>query len=155
MSYGMPKSDESAEIGEEDGDDFGGDPSPADEKKHRPSETDDGTRGTGTKGIPEIEVDTSRIQHNQGPGPSMEYGTSVPVEGKRNEGPTDFNHPASIEPQRIIWLPQDPLGVGDREAQRLQEGGVEASTENANMDNRGRVDISGHPPGMDPTTIFG
>jgi hypothetical protein len=150
----MPKSGETGEIGEEDGDDFGGEQSPADEKKQRASETKAIEESRiETRKAPLADGDNSHIQHNQGPGPSMEYGDSVPVEGKRNEGPTDFNHPAGVEPQRIVWIPQDPLGISVREVQRLQEEGVEVSDENAILDKTGTVDITNHPPGMDPTSI--
>jgi hypothetical protein len=60
-----------------------------------------------------------------------------------------------VEPQRIIWIPQDPLGLGELEAQELKKEGVESSTENATMDVSGHVDIQGHPPGSDPNTMFG
>jgi len=76
------------------------------------------------------------------------YGPSVPTEGKRNEGPTDFNHPASVEPQRIIWLPEDPLGLALSEAEQMSGQGIEASTENATIDEKCNTDIQGHPPGM-------
>jgi calcium permeable stress-gated cation channel len=147
----MPKSgDVDEEIGDEGSADFGGDRSPSEDNEKEPKKRLPRADDTVEEAPP-----TSHIQHNQGPGPSKEYGTSVPVEGKRNEGPTDFNHPASIEPQRIIWIPQDPLGLGDLETRDLNGKGVEASTENAFMDAKGHVDITGHPPGSDPNTIFG
>lgn len=130
--------------GEDDGD-FGG--------------TEDGSRQDGekTKLKSDVPPDTAKgtVQSNRGPEPSKGYGASVPVEGKRNEGPTDFNHPASIEPQRIIWIPADPLGLGVIEAKALNAAGVEASTEHATMNDQGHVDIDGHPPGSDPTKMFG
>jgi len=76
------------------------------------------------------------------------YGNAVATEGKRNEGPTDFNHPASVEPQRVIWLPHDSLGLAQSQVEALREAGVEASTENATIDDKGNTDIQGHPPGM-------
>jgi len=36
--------------------------------------------------------------------------TSPPMESK---GPTDFCHPATVEEQRMIWLPKDPFGRSD------------------------------------------
>ncbi|CCA74265.1 related to RSN1-Overexpression rescues sro7/sop1 in NaCl [Serendipita indica DSM 11827] len=151
-SYGMPQTGEVDEEigGNENEDDFDND-APSDEKTGKkmvpPADGTDQDRAAAAT------AHSSHIQHNQGPGPSAEYGTSVPVEGKRNEGPTDFNHPC-LEPQRVVWIPQDPLGVGELESRHLNEQGVEASTENATMDERGKVDIQGHPPGMDPSTIF-
>jgi calcium permeable stress-gated cation channel len=157
----MPQTGENdEEIGAEDSDDFGGDQSPVDpedteaaEKKKRSAEK--AVKPTIEPGNRIGHAAPGEIQHNQGPGPSAEYGDSVPVEGKRNEGPTDFNHPASVEPQRIVWLPQDPLGISDVEVRELNGHGVEASNENATISVGGTVDVQSHPPGMDPNTIFG
>jgi len=164
-SYGMPQTgEEDEEIGDESSADWGGDDEAADGTK-KETVTPKAKAKAGGNGVTEeprtdpssvpIPAGTTGVQHNQGPGPSKEYGKSVPVEGKRNEGPTDFNHPASVEPQRIVWIPEDPLGLGELQARELNEEGVEASTENATMDVKGHVDIHGHPPGSDPTTIFG
>jgi calcium permeable stress-gated cation channel len=150
-SHGMKAEAHSQEdVPGEDQDDFGGteDGSQQDEGNTKPNmdkENPPSVSGT-TEGI---------VQSNRGPEPSKEYGASVPVEGKRNEGPTDFNHPASVEPQRIIWIPADPLGLGEIEARALNAVGVEAGTEHATMDDRGRVDIDSHPPGSNPNAIFG
>jgi len=145
-SYGMTAAQEDA-PGEDD-EDFGGteESSQQDVEKPKPKPKSDLVPPDTTEGT---------VQANRGPEPSREYGASVPVEGKRNEGPTDFNHPASIEPQRIIWIPADPLGLGVIEAKALNAAGVEASTEHATMDNKGHVDIDSHPPGTDPTRLFG
>ena len=147
-SYGMKAVVHEDVPGEEE-DDFGG--------------TEDSPRQGGGSPKPTIDKDNilpvgtaeGIVQSNRGPEPSKEYGASVPVEGKRNEGPTDFNHPASIEPQRIIWIPADPLGLGEIEAKALNAVGVEASTEHATMNDKGHVDINGHPPGSDPNAMFG
>ena len=142
-SYGMKAED----VPGEEEDDFGG--------------TEDSSRQNGGK--PESKIDNvdplpagsadGIIQSNQGPEPSREYGASVPVEGKRNEGPADFNHPASVEPQRVVWIPADPLGLGKIEARALNAAGVEASTVHATMNDKGHVDIDSHPPGSDPTSF--
>jgi hypothetical protein len=149
-SYGMKGEAQLHEdLPGEDDDDFGGteESSHQDGGKDKPKNDDENLLPPRTaEGI---------IQSNQGPEPSREYGASVPVEGKRNEGPTDFNHPASVEPQRIIWIPNDPLGLGEIEAGALNAVGVESSTEHATMNNKGHVDIDGVPPGSDPRTMFG
>lgn len=143
--------------GAEEEDDFGGEPETPEGKVEGsglPKKSDEPMLETvdgGVIGAPS----TKHVQHNQGPGPSQAYGASVPVEGKRNEGPTDFNHPAAVEPQRIVWIPADPLGLGAIESKALNQAGVEASTEHATMDGKGHVDIDSHPPGSDPTTMFG
>jgi len=62
-------------------------------------------------------------------------------------GPTDFYHPATVEPQQIIWIAQDPLGLGDAEVEANRSMGVEASNQDAEMDEKGHVEIFGSPPG--------
>ncbi|KAI0819394.1 DUF221-domain-containing protein [Trametes gibbosa] len=61
-------------------------------------------------------------------------------------GPKDFYHPASVEPQPTIWLPCDPLGLGEAEERALRAVGIKVSTVDAHMDGKGHVDISGPPP---------
>lgn len=61
-------------------------------------------------------------------------------------GPKDFYHPASVDPQPIIWLPHDPFGFAEAEERAMRAVGIEASTRDAVMDIEGRVDISGPPP---------
>ena len=62
-------------------------------------------------------------------------------------GPKDFYHPASVEAQPVVWLPRDPLGLGEAEERACREAGVEVSTRDAVMDAKGHVDIAGPPPG--------
>ena len=63
------------------------------------------------------------------------------------EGPKDFNHPASVETQRIIWIPDDELGLGKAEVEDMKQRGMEASLEKAEIDERGKIRITGPPPG--------
>lgn len=63
------------------------------------------------------------------------------------EGPTDFDHPASVETQRIIWLPDDELGLGKAEVEDMRTRGLQASLEKAEMDEKGKIKITGPPPG--------
>jgi hypothetical protein len=87
---------------------------------------------------------------------------STPVEGKPKDeeaeedeelhdftidGPKDFNHPASVDTQRIIWVPDDGLGLGKAEVEDMRKRGMEASLEKAEMDEKGKVKITGPPPG--------
>ena len=69
------------------------------------------------------------------------------AEGKRNDEPADFDHPAAVEPQRIVWIPADELGLGEEEARACQAAGVLTGTDNAIMDAAGHVQVHGHPPG--------
>ncbi|KAI0764620.1 DUF221-domain-containing protein [Trametes elegans] len=61
-------------------------------------------------------------------------------------GPKDFYHPASVEPAPTIWLPRDPLGLGEAEERAIREKGIKVSTRDALMDGKGHVDIQGPPP---------
>ncbi|KDN34824.1 hypothetical protein RSAG8_12122, partial [Rhizoctonia solani AG-8 WAC10335] len=83
------------------------------------------------------------------------YGKNVAEEGKHNEGPEDFTHPAAIEPQRVVWLPKDLLGVAEAEEKELKQQGIEVSTEHAVMDEKGHVELTGPPPGGDDDALFG
>ncbi|KAG9118704.1 hypothetical protein FRC07_006657, partial [Ceratobasidium sp. 392] len=65
-----------------------------------------------------------------------EYGKHVGEAGKRNDGPEDFTHPAAIEPQQVIWLPRDRLGLAQAEEAEMKAEGIEVSTEHADMDEK-------------------
>jgi len=105
----------------------------------------------------EIDYTHNGIEKNRKPSMASEgrkpvvegdAGPSVAVEGKRNEGPTDFTHPAAVEAQRIIWIPEDELGLAQSEVADMREHGVQGSTDNAILDTKGQTEIEGHPPGM-------
>ncbi|TFK73459.1 DUF221-domain-containing protein [Pluteus cervinus] len=59
-----------------------------------------------------------------------------------------FAHPAASRPQRIVWIPKDVLGLGEGEVRGCEEVGVDASTADARMDEKGNVDVDGLPPGL-------
>lgn len=61
-------------------------------------------------------------------------------------GPEDCYHPASVDPEPIIWLPRDPLGLAEAEERSMRAAGIEASSQNATMDAEGHVDVTGPPP---------
>lgn len=63
------------------------------------------------------------------------------------DGPRDFDHPASVETQRIIWVPNDGLGLGRAEVEDMERRGIEGSFERAEMNGEGKVRITGPPPG--------
>jgi hypothetical protein len=93
----------------------------------------------------------------------MEHGgaTPAPVEAKPRdeeaeedeehdyytEGPKDFDHPASVDVQRIIWVPNDDLGLGKAEVEDMRRRGIEGSVEQAQMNEKGKIKITGPPPG--------
>ncbi|KAF9787955.1 DUF221-domain-containing protein [Thelephora terrestris] len=63
------------------------------------------------------------------------------------EGPKDFDHPAAVETQRIVWVPNDVLGLGRAEIEDMERRGIEGSLERAEMDAQGKIRITGPPPG--------
>jgi hypothetical protein len=62
------------------------------------------------------------------------------------ECPTEFYHPATTEDQRIIWLPKDPLGLVRDIEQELTSQHVLYSSEGAEMDSHGNVNVTFAPP---------
>lgn len=99
--------------------------------------------------------------------PSIEGTEGGKVEGAYTEnshprradqnvgGPTDtstshtemFAHPASRESQQVVWIPTDPLGLGEAEAAACQAQGVKVSMDGAQMNGKGHVDVDRPPPG--------
>lgn len=65
----------------------------------------------------------------------------------------DFYHPASVEPQRVVWVPRDGMGLGEAEVRANREAGIKASLDDARMDDKGHVDISGAPPGAEVRSL--
>jgi len=63
------------------------------------------------------------------------------------DGPKDFNHPASVDTQRIIWVPEDDLGLGKAEVEDMMKRRIQGSLEKAEMDEKGKIKITGPPPG--------
>jgi len=57
------------------------------------------------------------------------------------EGPADFRHPVTVEGQRVIWLPEDPLGLVKVIEQDLDSLDILQSTD-AKMDAKGYVDVT-------------
>ncbi|KIJ36932.1 hypothetical protein M422DRAFT_211854 [Sphaerobolus stellatus SS14] len=96
------------------------------------------------------EHEETPLAGNQAPGPSSspdaeEDPKPLPVP-PRPLGPTDFEHPSVRTPQRPIWIPADPLGVGHSEAGSLRADGIDASTVHAMMNEKGKVEVDGRPP---------
>ncbi|KAG8717436.1 hypothetical protein FRC09_014276 [Ceratobasidium sp. 395] len=103
-------------------------------------------------------LERDRVEHEQYAHmkpKNEDYGKNVGEAGKRNDGPEDFTHPAAIEPQQVIWLPRDRLGLAQAEEAELKAEGIEVSTEHAEMDEKGHVELTGPPPGDDKDALFG
>lgn len=61
----------------------------------------------------------------------------------------EYDHPAMYKKQPVIWIADDPLGLGRYEADKINGQGVEASTEFAHMDEKGVLDVDRSPPDED------
>ncbi|WVQ78133.1 hypothetical protein IAT38_000214 [Cryptococcus sp. DSM 104549] len=74
-------------------------------------------------------------------------GPGVITRGKDDgNDPYAFFHPATKDPQRIIWLPQDELGLCNAEMEVNEREGVKTSSKGAWLNEKGKVQISGPPP---------
>ena len=60
--------------------------------------------------------------------------------------PNAFFHPATKEPQKILWLPRDELGLCVAEIAANKARGVKTTCREAWLNQRGKVQISGPPP---------
>ncbi|KAF9513779.1 hypothetical protein BS47DRAFT_1376624 [Hydnum rufescens UP504] len=96
-----------------------------------------------------VPLNRSEDYYEMGPVLSNEPDQVSVAESSRKrgeDGPSDFHHPA-LGPARIIWIPQDTLGLGAAEEHETAAAGVDVSTANAFMSAKGTVDVSGAPPG--------
>ncbi|KAI8969798.1 DUF221-domain-containing protein [Trametes punicea] len=120
-------------------------------KRTCPSGSVDSTSGKAKDApatVEDVEGDRAASAKPGAPGVEREEGEREnAIRGVDEDvGPKDFYHPASVEPQPIIWIPRDPLGLGEAEERAIREAGIKVSTKDAVMDNKGHVDISGPPP---------
>ena len=94
-------------------------------------------------------ADSRSLERAPSPTFSNESRSSSPspsAKSVENERPTDFSHPAAVEEQRIVWLPKDRLGLIDEIIQDLAVWDVLHSTDGAEMDDKGHVDVTMAPP---------
>ncbi|KAG5732300.1 hypothetical protein E4T56_gene11425 [Termitomyces sp. T112] len=89
----------------------------------------------------------NRVSVLEEPAPEKNQGgaCSQPLQPKSIDE-YGFAHPAVSRPQRTVWLPKDMLGLAEEEERACKDAGVDASYENAHMNEKGNVDISGGPP---------
>jgi hypothetical protein len=71
---------------------------------------------------------------------------SPSAKSAEDEGTTDFRHPAAVEEQRIIWLPKDRLDLVHEIVQDLASQDILHSTDGAEMDDGGHVNVITAPP---------
>ncbi|GMK56864.1 hypothetical protein CspeluHIS016_0307040 [Cutaneotrichosporon spelunceum] len=60
--------------------------------------------------------------------------------------PAAFFHPATHQPQPIVWLPQDELGVARGQVRQNRREGVKSTARNAVLDAKNRVQVIGPAP---------
>ncbi|KAG8960835.1 hypothetical protein FRC03_006078 [Tulasnella sp. 419] len=139
-SYGMPHEQS---LPSEEGD---GDPeinAEADTDDHKPLKN----RAVKDKPLPSKHDGFAKAKKIESGGIEQEEeGNPESLDEDVRKPPTDFNHPASVEPQRPIWLPKDTLGLGEAEMRSLDKAGIRASTDDAEMNEKGKVSIDGRPP---------
>jgi calcium permeable stress-gated cation channel len=81
--------------------------------------------------------------HNGANGGSLKESPSSPLmKLVKGEGATDFRHPATVEEQRAIWLPEDPFGLVKEIEGDLDSHDILHTTEWAKMDAKGHVDVN-------------
>ncbi|KAJ6595767.1 hypothetical protein DFH09DRAFT_1135552 [Mycena vulgaris] len=66
----------------------------------------------------------------------------------KSEEEYGFAHPAASRPQRVVWFPRDRLGLAEEEERGCREAGVDVSLKDAEMNEKGKVDITGPPPDL-------
>lgn len=76
-----------------------------------------------------------------------EYSATAASARGQSSSARYFAHPASVEAQRIVWIPRDPLGLAESEVSEIVAQGIGVSMAGAEMDEQGRVDVDGPPPG--------
>lgn len=57
-----------------------------------------------------------------------------------------FTQPAATHPQRTVWIPADSLGIFREEEVANQAVGIDVSSNEARMDDKGTVTVTGPPP---------
>ncbi|KAJ9111097.1 hypothetical protein QFC19_001296 [Naganishia cerealis] len=65
---------------------------------------------------------------------------------RENYDVSAFAHPATKEPQRTIWLPEDELGLAAAEIKDNLSIGILSTSKDAVLNNKGKVEIFGPPP---------
>ena len=88
------------------------------------------------------------IERTEAPSFKSEARASSPSPSARPiraERATEFNQPAAIEGQRVVWLPKDPLGLVQEIEQELASWHILCSTEGAEMDSQGKFKVTSAP----------
>lgn len=70
------------------------------------------------------------------------------TESYGNSMETVYMHPVMREPKPIVWIARDDLGIADDEVQRTRASELDIlmSTEGAQFNEKGKIEINGSPP---------
>ncbi|KAG8216785.1 hypothetical protein J3R82DRAFT_7030 [Butyriboletus roseoflavus] len=125
--------------------------------KSEDSLEDDNDRESGDKRRDTI--DSAIGASTSQPGPSQPLDPESPDKSdtdfddlhfsRHTDGKVDygFTQPALARPQRVVWIPEDTLGLGKEEVKANEASGVLATTAGASMDDGGQVVV--HAPPVD------
>lgn len=87
---------------------------------------------------------TSQTQLNA---EAEKVSSAGPVDNASEEGlDREFDHPAMWKKQPCVWIADDPTLIGRHESARINDMGVESSTEFAHMNEKGQVTVDRSPP---------
>jgi len=87
-------------------------------------------------GFGRIQTTASEEEENAGP----DHGNTTGFHSRA------FDHPALWKKQPIVWIADDPLGVGKFESSRINNAKVEASTDYAYMNSKTDLQVQRGPP---------
>ncbi|KAK4056830.1 phosphate metabolism protein 7 [Microbotryomycetes sp. JL221] len=78
-----------------------------------------------------------------------DYSNHGTLPGEEHVDKHAFDHPATYEGYPTVWIPEDHYGYSKAEVQATRSAGVDASSDGARMDDKGKTDVSRAPPGED------
>ncbi|KIK55038.1 hypothetical protein GYMLUDRAFT_249051 [Collybiopsis luxurians FD-317 M1] len=108
-----------------------------------------------------VDDDRLKLQHSaespsdlEANAPETEHEGSIKAmpdrPAPRAEEEYGFAHPAVSRPQRTVWIPKDQLGLAEEEERACLEKGIDVSTRDAEMNEKGKVELTGdgQPPDL-------
>ncbi|EPQ57465.1 DUF221-domain-containing protein, partial [Gloeophyllum trabeum ATCC 11539] len=102
------------------------------------------TGGTGTAN--QDDNATLRVDEVGSTSETMAEGESPGRVSEKDNDLHAFDHPALVDAPRVVWMPKDPLGLGDAEVEANNKRGIQASVAGTEVDEKGGVDVSSPPP---------
>jgi hypothetical protein len=87
-----------------------------------------------------------KVDHNNVPINEEEANAGAPYGNTSGFHDRAFDHPALWKPQPVVWITDDPLGVGKFEVERIRKENVDASCEYTGMENDGKLKVQRSPP---------